>query len=244
MSGHSKWATTHRQKSATDAKRGAAFTKIANLLTLAAREGGGDINSNFKLRLAVDKARAANMPKDNIDRAIKRGAGAGSDGKTFEGVTYEIIGPAGAVYIAEAVTDNKNRTVSDLKAILNKNGGQLGAANSCAWMFNRLGVIRISASKLAGSNNDELELNLIDAGAADIIRESDIWEIRTAPDQLNNVIMALKNTGITADESGIEYLAKTEVAITEPELQQKVENLYQLLDEMDDISAVYANTNW
>lgn len=244
MSGHSKWATTHRQKSAADAKRGAAFTKLANLITLAAREAGGDMESNFKLRLAVEKARAANMPKDNIDRAIKRGTGADSEGKNFESVTYEIFGPAGSNFIAEAITDNKNRTVADLKAILNKHGGQLGGLNSVAWMFNRQGVIAIETGKFGGINAEELELSLIDAGANDIIKESGYWEIHTAPDQLNSVLQALKEYRLEPKESGLEYLPKDELIVSDSQTQEKVEGLYNLLDDMDDINAVYTNANW
>lgn len=244
MSGHSKWATTHRQKSAADAKKGAAFTKIANLITMAAKQGGGDIDANFALRLAVDKAKTANMPKDNIERAIKRGTGEGGESKNFEEVTYEIFGPAGSVFIAEAITDNKNRTVSDLKAILNRNGGQLGALNSVSWMFERKGVIILDTGTLAGKNQDDLELALIDAGADDIAGEADTWEIQTAPDKLNAVIVALKNEGLEAKESGLQYLSKNDVAISDPEDQKKVENFYNLLDDLDDVSAVYTNANW
>ncbi len=244
MSGHSKWATTHRQKSAADAKKGAIFTKIANLIIMAAKQGGGDPEANFSLRLAVDKAKAANMPKDNIERAIKRGTGEGGEGKNFEEVTYEIFGPAGSVFITEAITDNKNRTVSDLKAILNRNGGQLGALNSVSWMFERKGVIILDAGALAGKNQDDLELTLIDAGADDIIKEDNNWEIQTAPDRLNAVIVALKNKGIEAKESGLQYLSKNDVVISDPAEQGKVENFYNLLDDLDDVNAVYTNANW
>lgn len=240
MSGHSKWATTHRQKSAADAKKGAIFTKIANLLTIAAREGGGDIDSNFKLRLAFDKARAANMPKDNIQRAIDKGAGATKDGATFEEVTYEVIGPAGTNFIVEAITDNKNRTVADLKAILNKNGGQLGSANSVAWMFERKGQIIVAAKGL----DEDKELEIIDAGADDIEQNEDDWIITTAVDKLNTVSTALKSLGIETKEAGLVYLAKDQVEISDPEDQAKIEKLYNLIDDLDDVSNVYTNANW
>ena len=240
MSGHSKWATTHRQKSAADAKKGAIFTKIANLLTIAAREGGGDIDSNFKLRLAFDKARAANMPKDNIQRAIDKGAGATKDGATFEEVTYEVIGPAGTNFIVEAITDNKNRTVADLKAILNKNGGQLGSANSVAWMFERKGQIIVAAKGL----DEDKELEIIDAGADDIEQNEDDWIITTAVDKLNTVSTALKSLGIETKEAGLAYLAKDQVEISDPEDQAKIEKLYNLIDDLDDVSNVYTNANW
>ena len=244
MSGHSKWATTHRQKSAADAKKGAVFTKIANLIIMAAKQGGGDPEANFSLRLAVDKAKAANMPKDNIERAIKRGTGEGGEGKNFEEVTYEIFGPAGSVFIAEAITDNKNRTVSDLKAILNRNGGQLGALNSVSWMFERKGVIVLDTAALAGKDQDDIELTLIDAGADDIIKENEVWEIQTAPDKLNAVIVALKKENLEAKESGLQYLSKNDVIIGDLEEQRKLENFYNLLDDLDDVNSVYTNANW
>jgi len=141
MSGHSKWAKVHRQKTITDAKKGAVFTKLGNLITVAAKEGGEDIETNFKLRLAVEKARQANMPKDNIDRAIKKGAGLSTGKTALAEITYEAFGPSGSVFVIEAITDNKNRTVADLKAVLNKNGGQLGGPNSTLWQFERKGLI-------------------------------------------------------------------------------------------------------
>jgi YebC/PmpR family DNA-binding regulatory protein len=244
MSGHSKWATTHRQKSAADAKKGAAFTKIANLITIAAKQGGGDLEANFALRLAYDKARAANMPKDNIDRAIRHGTGEGGEGKNFEEVTYEIFGPAGSVFIIEAITDNKNRTVSDLKALLNRHDGQFGALNSVAWMFDRKGVIAIETSQLAGKDLDELELAIIDAGADDIAKDDEIWEITTVPDQLNAVLTAIKGMSLETKESGLQYLSKNDVNISDSEDQRKVENLYNLLDDIDDVNSVYTNANW
>ena len=240
MSGHSKWATTHRQKSAADAKKGAVFTKIANLLTVAAREGGGDLESNFKLRLAFDKARAANMPKDNIQRAIDKGTGNSKDGANFEEAVYEVVGPAGSGFIVEAITDNKNRTVADLKAILNKNGGQLGSANSVAWMFERKGQIIINAAGL----DDDKELEIIDSGADDIDKGGDEWIVYTAVEQLNAVSKALKEKGIEIKEAGLVYSAKDQLEINNPEDQEKIERLYNLIDDMDDVSNVYTNANW
>lgn len=240
MSGHSKWATTHRQKSAADAKKGAVFTKIANLLTVAAREGGGDLESNFKLRLAFDKARAANMPKDNIQRAIDKGAGNSKDGANFEEAVYEVVGPAGSGFVVEAITDNKNRTVADLKAILNKNGGQLGSANSVAWMFERKGQIIINSAGL----NDDKELEIIDSGADDIDKGDDEWVVYTAVEQLNAVSKALKEKGVEIKEAGLVYSAKDQLDINDPEDQEKIDRLYNLIDDMDDVSNVYTNANW
>ncbi|MFA5048041.1 MAG: YebC/PmpR family DNA-binding transcriptional regulator [Patescibacteria group bacterium] len=244
MSGHSKWATTHRQKEAADAKKGAAFTKLANLITLAAKQGGGDTESNFKLRLAVEKARAANMPKDNIDRAIKKGTGEAGDGKVFEEVTYEILGPEGSKFIAEAITDNKNRTVSDLKTTLNKNGAQLGSLNSVSWLFDRKGFIIIEKNQLAGKNPDELELSIIDTGTEDIIQEADFWDIRTAPESLGLVIKNLKNLGLEPKESGLAYFAKEDLVVADSEILAKIERIYNLIEELDDINNVYTNVSW
>lgn len=238
MSGHSKWATTYRQKSAQDAKKGAVFTKIANLITIAAREGGPDPESNFKLRLAIEKGRDANMPKDNIQRAIDKGAGIGKDGANFEEVTYEIIGPAGVGFIVEAITDNKNRTVADLKAILNKNGAQLGGSNSVAWNFNRRGIITVNPANL----NDDSELIIIDAGAEDIIKD-DEWQIITPADNLMTVAENLKKNNINIKEASLAYVPKEEININNPEDQEKIEKLYNLIDNLDDITNIYTNAN-
>lgn len=239
MSGHSKWATSHRKKEAADAKKGAAFTKLAALITVAAREGGDDVNANFKLRLAVDKAREANMPKDNIERAIKKGSGSGKDGANFEEITYEIIGPLGIGYIAEAVTDNKNRTVGDLKAVVNKYGGQLGSTNSVAWNFRRRGVINIS-----GNLTDETELQLIDLGAEDIEKSDDGWQVITAVTELMTIADKIKNLGLKVEDASLAYLPNEEVKISSPEDQEKIERLYNLIEDLDDITNVYTNASW
>jgi len=239
MSGHSKWATSHKKKEVADAKKGAAFTKIAALITMAAREGGADIDANFKLRLAVDKAHEANMPKDNIDRAIKKGTGAAKDGASFEEITYEIIGPMGIGYIAEAVTDNKNRTVGDLKAVVNKYGGQLGSTNSVAWNFRHRGVISIS-----GELTDETELSLIDAGAEEIEKDDGAWLIITQPADLMIIAEKIKNLGLKVDDASLAYLPNEEVKITDAAEQEKIERLYNLIDDLDDITNVYTNATW
>lgn len=239
MSGHSKWATSHRKKEIADSKRGAVFTKIAALITVATREGGEDINSNFKLRLAVDKARAANMPKDNIERAIKKGAGSGKDGNNFEEVMYEIIGPLGIGFIAEAVTDNKNRTVGDLKAVLNKYGGQLGSPNSVAWNFRRCGLITIT-----NNLTDDTELQLIDLGVQDIEKSDDNWQVITAPAELMQIAEKIKNLGFNISETTLAFLPNKETTITGQENQEKVEKFYNLIDDLTDITNIYTNANW
>lgn len=239
MSGHSKWATSHKKKEVADAKKGAAFTKIAALIAMAAREGGADLDANFKLRLAVDKAREANMPKDNIERAIKKGAGAGKDGANLEEITYEIIGPMGIGYIAEAVTDNKNRTVGELKAVVNKYGGQLGSTNSVAWNFRHRGLITIS-----GNLADDTELELIDIGVEDIEKSADSWQIITKSADLMTVAEKIKNLGLKVEDASLAYLPNEEVKITDSAEQEKIERLYNLIDDLDDITNVYTNASW
>ncbi len=243
MSGHSKWAKIHRKKGAADAKKGAVFTKISNLITIAAKRGG-DPESNFALRLAMEKARSVNMPKDNIERAIARATGE-ADGKTvLEEATYEIFGPAGSVFVLEAITDNKNRTLSEIKTIINKNGGRMGGASSVLWMFSRLGLVIIDKKEAAQGNLEELELNLIDAGASDIDKADDDWEIYTAPDDLQKIIQLLKDLHINIKESNLVYRAKDELHIADEENRQKIENLMAGLDEVEDVSSIYTNANW
>jgi len=243
MSGHSKWAKVHRQKTATDAKRGAIFTKLGNLITVATKEGGNDIENNFKLRLVVEKARAANMPKDNIERAIKRGAGLGDGKNVLEEITYEIFGPQGSAFIVETITDNKNRTISDLKSTLSKNNGQLGGPNSVIWQFDRLGIILIDIDQLANKNLDDLELSLIDTGAQDIIKSADGWEVITDMDQLQTVEKNIKNLGININESSLGYKPKDGLTITDSVIKEKIEKLYNALDDLDDINNIYSNVN-
>lgn len=244
MSGHSKWAKVHRQKTATDAKKGAVFTKLGNLITIAAKEGGSDIESNFKLRLAVEKARSANMPKDNIERAIKRGAGTGDGKNILEEITYEVFGPNGSVFILETITDNKNRTVSDLKTVLGKNNGQLGGPNSVLWQFDRKGIILIAQDQLLNKDLDDLELKLIDAGAEDINKTDDGWEIITVIDKLQEVEKNIKNLNINIQESSVGFKPKDDLNVTDQSIQEKIEKLYNTLEDIDDVNNIYTNANW
>ena len=196
------------------------------------------------MRLAVEKAKQANVPKDNIERAIKRGAGANSDGRNFEEVTYEILGPGGSALVVEAVTDNKNRTVSELKTILNKNQGQLGGPNSVLWQFKRQGEIVVDKKALAGKNPEELELALIDAGAQEIKTDDHGWQIYTEPDKVQAVTNALKNQQIETKESALIFLPKEELKIIDPEQQNKIEVLFGLLEGLPDVNNVYTNADW
>jgi len=242
MSGHSKWATTHRQKESADAKRGMIFTKLANAITLAAREGGGIPETNFKLRLAIDKAKEANMPKDNIERAIKRGTGELGEGQ-IEEIVYEGFGPAGAALIIETLTSNRNRTVSNLKHILNKYGGNLGEGGSVAWMFDHLGVIRILNSELRNQDLDELELNLIDLGVRDIAKEPEGLVIYTEPLDLPKIKNEIEKLGLKIESAEIEYIPKNKINIEDKETKEKLKNLLDELEENEDVSNYYFNFN-
>jgi len=238
MSGHSKWATTYRHKAAIDAKRSGAFTKLANNITIAARQGGGDIDTNFSLRLAIDKARSANMPKDNIDRAIKRGTGEGNDGARFEEIVYEALGPAGSAFIIETITDNKNRTVGEIKSILNKNGGQMGATGSVAWMFERCGLIEIDAQP---DQKENLELSAIEAGATDVIELDQGLIIVTAPTELQAVQQKLTGQNIEIKTATLSYRPNNPLTIENNSDQEAIERLYNLLDNEDDVNEIFVN---
>ena len=244
MSGHSKWAKVHRQKTITDAKKGAVFTKLGNLITVAAKEGGEDIETNFKLRLAVEKARQANMPKDNIDRAIKKGAGLSTGKTALAEITYEAFGPSGSVFVIEAITDNKNRTVADLKAVLIKNGGQLGGPNSTLWQFERKGLILIDKNQLKNKNTDDLELDLIEAGAENINQDENSWEITTAANHWPTMEKNIKQLNINIKESSLGYKPKDYLDIKEEETKEKIDKLYTALIDIDEINNIYTNANW
>jgi len=238
MSGHSKWATTKRRKMAVDAKRGAIFTKIAKIITVAAREKGGDPATNFSLRMAIDKARAVNMPADNIERAIKRGAG-GADGAQIETLVYEGFGPAKSQFIVRCLSDSKNRTASEIRHLFNECGGSLG---SVGWNFSEQGVIRIAAENLAGKNFDELELELIDAGADNIIKEDEGVTIQTKIADLAKVKSFLDEKNITVESAQLEYVAKEEQKLNEEETA-KVQAFIDELESNEDVEDYYTNVN-
>lgn len=235
MSGHSKWATTKRAKAVTDAKRAGAFTKVANLITIAAREKGGDIDSNFSLRLAIEKARAVNMPKDNIERAINRGLGKIA-GETFEEIQYEGYGPGGSAVIIDVLTNNRNRSSSEIKHLLTKYGGSLGAQNSVRWMFDRVGMIGLPSDSLT----DDTELSLIEAGAHDIVRGSDGITVTTAPDALAAVKNAVESLGLVPVFTEIDYAAKNPVVLP-AEHRSSFDKLMDELDDHQDVTATYSN---
>ncbi len=234
MSGHSKWKQIKNKKGAADAKRGAIFTKLAKVITLAAREGG-DPAMNFKLATAVEQARAMNMPKDNIERAIKRGTGEEESAQLHE-VVYEGYGPEGVALIITGVTDNVNRTVSEVRATLTKHGGTMAAEGAVKWNFDHKGVIRVETL----NNRDEVELLAIDAGADDIREEEGGLMIATEPKNLLHLKQVLEKQGIKCVYAEVEYLPKTTVALDEHN-QAKLERITDALDDLDDVQDYYTN---
>lgn len=237
MSGHSKWSTIKRQKGANDAKRGQAFTKMGRLITIAAREGGGNPDGNFRLRLAMEAARAINMPKDNIDRAIARGTG-GDGSKPLEESVYEGYGPLGVALLIEVVTDNKMRTASEVRSALDKSGGSLAGPGSVAFLFNSKGIIEVDAT---GKDSDELLLTAADAGAEDVEVEDNVGLVYTKPEAVDKVKKALEEAGYTVQNSEVSKEASTTVKISNEGDAQKVLNLIEKLEDMDDVQKVYAN---
>jgi YebC/PmpR family DNA-binding regulatory protein len=236
MSGHSKWATIKRKKGAEDARRGKIFTKLARELQLAAREGP-DPNFNFRLRLIIDKAKAENMPKENIERAIKRGAGLSDEGGALEEIIYEGYGPHGVALFIEAVTDNRNRTVSDIRRTLTRGGGSLGESGSVAWLFDSKGYITLPMRDLDEDRVFELA---IEAGAEDVVFSDDLAEIYTAPADLRTVRQAFTGAHVEIETAELSMVPKTYVALDSAETL-KVMNLIETLEDLDDVARVYSN---
>lgn len=238
MSGHSKWSTIKRKKGAEDAKRGKIFTKIARDITLAARHGGGDPNANPSLRLAVDKARRANMPKDNVERAIKRGTGE-LEGGELEEITYEAYAPHGVAMLIKCTTDNRNRALSDVRKVFNKAGGNMAEQGAVGWMFDLKGYITVTAE---GVDPDEVFMAAVDAGADDVEVSDDIIEVYTAPDALHIVREALENAGYTIEEAELSQFAKNEIELGVKETLT-IMSIVEQLEESDDVDKVYSNLN-
>ena len=237
MSGHSKWANIKHKKEATDKKKGQAFSKIAKEIMVATKVGGKDPNSNIKLRMALASARAANMPRENIERAIKKGAGELGD-VTYEEITYEGYGPAGTAFIVECLTDNKNRTICDVRMAFDRNGGNLAASGAVAWMFQRKAHFVIE-----GENADEEKLMdlVLDAGAEDITVENDVAEIWAAPDAFADISKALEDAGIDCSEAAITRQPENTVEIKELSKAQQVLRLIDKLEDLDDVQKVTSN---
>jgi len=236
MSGHSHWATIKRKKGAADAKRGKLWSKLSKKVIVAARVGGGDPDMNPRLRLAIDKAKGANMPKDTIDKAIKKGTGE-IGGATYEEVTYEGYGPGGVALMAQALTDNRNRTGPELKKIFERSGGNLSTTNSVAWMFVRKGELVVSDTD---AGEDLLMEAALDAGAEDIQHEGDIFTITTDPEAYEAVKKALEDKGIAIQNSELAMIPSSTVVL-DAEGGRKVLKLMEALDDHDDVQEVYAN---
>ncbi|HEX9279033.1 MAG TPA: YebC/PmpR family DNA-binding transcriptional regulator [Gemmatimonadales bacterium] len=236
MAGHSKWKQIKRKKAVADQKRGAAFTKVIREITIAAKQGGGDPAGNPRLRTAIDAAKAENMPQDNIERAIKKGTGE-LEGVVYQEVTYEGYGPGGAAILIEATTDNPNRTVADIRHVFTRHGGNLGAANSVAWMFERKGQIAVDATKT--SEDQALEAAL-DAGADDLTRDGDVFLITTPVNRLHAVHDQLTAKRIPVQSAEVAMIPKSTVKVQGGDAKRLLQ-LIEALEEMDDVARVFSN---
>ena len=238
MSGHSKWSSIKHKKGAADAKRGKLFSKLSRAIIVAAREGGADPEGNASLATAIQKARDASMPKDNIERAIARGAGTATEGEVFETVTYEGYGPEGVAVFVEALTDNRNRTAAEVRHVFAKHEGNLGTSGAVAWLFERKGVLIVPAD---GVDEETLMLVAADGGAEDIELDGSSFQVISAPDDLAAVRAALDEAGIAYDSADLTLLPKTTVSVEDEGAAKKLVRLMDALEDNDDIQAVYAN---
>jgi YebC/PmpR family DNA-binding regulatory protein len=236
MAGHSKWAGIKHKKAIVDARRGKLFTKLARAITVAAKEGGGDVEGNPALALAVQKAKDASMPKDNIERAIAKGTGEGADADALEAVMYEGYGPGGVAILVEALTDNRNRTGSEIRHAFNKHGGNLGEPGSVAYLFDKKGVVVVDGERYS---EDDL-MPAVDAGAEDIVLDDDVFEVLTEPTDLAAVRAALIEAGIEVSNAEVMQRPKTLVPLDE-DGATKLMKLIDTLEELDDTDAVHAN---
>jgi len=236
MSGHSKWHSIRHKKGAIDAKRGKIFTKIIREITIAARQNGGDPNVNFRLRTIIAKAKEANMPKDNIEKAIKKGTGE-LEGYNFEEITYEGYGPSGVAIMIDAMTDNKNRTTAEIRSVLTKSGGSLGENGCVSWIFEKKGVITVNANKY--DENTIMEIAL-DAGADDVKKDNDLWEITCTPEDFPDVLTMIKEKGIEVIMSEVIRVPKTTVRL-DSKNAEKILNLMEKIEDNVDVQSVAAN---
>ncbi len=239
MSGHSKWSTIKRKKAAIDAKRGKAFTRLIKEITVAARNGGGDIDANPRLRLAVDNAKSANMPMDNIERAIKKATGE-LEGANYIELTYEGYGPSGVAFMVESVTDNKNRTVAEVRHLFSKYGGSLAESNSVAWMFHRKGIISLTPQ---GKTEDELMEIALEGGAEDIQFEEDYVEVTTSLESFEPTRKALIDAGLEVENASLQWVAENLVTV-EDEDAERIMKLVDALEENDDVQNVFLNADF
>lgn len=238
MSGHSHWAGIKHRKGINDAKRAKIFTKHGKMITIAARDGGGNPDTNFQLRLAIDRARMENMPKENIDRAIKRGTGELKDGAQIEEIIYEGMGPGGVQMLVKVATDNRNRTVSEIKSIFTKAGGKLGEMGSVMWNFKKVGNINITVPVKADPY--EIEMKAIDAGAEDTLYSSDILTVYTLPEELQKVRENLEKAGLQIEDASLVYRPIQETRLNQDD-RIDYEKLLQTLDDQDDVQEIYDN---
>ena len=238
MSGHSKWSSIKHKKGAADVKRGKLFSKLARAIIVAAKEGGGDPANNLALQNAIEKAKSYSMPKDNIERAIARGSGADSDAAAYETVIYEGYGAGGVAILVEALTDNRNRTASDVRAAFGKHQGNLGASGAVAWQFERKGIVLVPAD---GVDEDELMLAAADGGADDVERDGSSFQVTAEPESLTTVRQAIESAGFTVENAELTMIPKTTVAVEDEGDAKKILKLIDALEENDDVQDVYSN---
>jgi YebC/PmpR family DNA-binding regulatory protein len=238
VSGHSKWSSIKHKKGAADAKRGKLFSKLSRAIIVAAKEGGPDPAGNLALQNAVEKARSYSMPKDNIERAIARGSGTDSDAQAFETVVYEGYGPGGVAVIVEALTDNRNRTASEVRHAFDKNDGNLGTSGAVAWLFERRAIVVVPSE---GVDEDELTLAAADGGADDVSLDGSTYEVVAAPEALTSVRQALEEAGFTVESAELAMAPKTTVEVDDESTAKKIVRLIDQLEENDDVQEVYAN---
>jgi YebC/PmpR family DNA-binding regulatory protein len=238
MSGHSKWHSIKHKKGVTDKKRGQLFSKLTRAIIVAARDGGADPAANLALQNAIEKAREASVPKDNIERAIARGAGTSGDAAAYEHVTYEGYGPGGVALFVEALTDNRNRTASEVRHIFTKNEGNLGESGSVAWLFERTGVVLVSAE---AADEDDLTLAAAEGGADDVARDGSVYQVTCPPETLAAVRQAVEKAGIEVESAQLSMLPKTTVAVEDEAAARRIVRLIEALEENDDVQDVYAN---
>jgi YebC/PmpR family DNA-binding regulatory protein len=237
VSGHSKWSSIKHKKGAADAKRGQLFTKLSRAIIVAAREGGPDPAANLSLQNAIEKARSYSMPKDNIERAIARGSGQDADASAFETIVYEGYAPGGVALIVEALTDNRNRTASDVRHLFSKHDGNLGEAGSVSWMFERRGVVVVDGA----ADEDELLLAAAEGGADDVERDGSSWQVVSAPESLSEVRRTVEAAGFSVEAAELTMVPKTTIGVADEAQAKKILRLIDGLEENDDVQEVYAN---
>jgi YebC/PmpR family DNA-binding regulatory protein len=238
VSGHSKWSTIKHKKGAADAKRGKLFTKLSKAIIVAAKEGGPDPGGNLSLQNAIEKAKSYSMPKDTIERAIARGAGTDADAAAYETIVYEGYAPEGVAVLVEALTDNRNRTASDVRHLFSKHGGNLGTTGAVAWLFERRGVVLVEADSV---DEDDLTLAAADGGADDVDRDGSVFQVSSAPEALSAVREAIEAAGIEVQSAELTMVPKTTVAVSEESAAKKLIRLIEALEELDDVQEVSAN---